>query len=774
MLQKIMDNDQCLTLLQPRDRESLAAKLLQIGKSLLKAGSREAERSPQKIRDSVKWLQRAFSIIEPLENVANTTEGELKRSILRSLARAYYLSSSEVPENLARAEATLQELLASVDAADQTTAEFQQLRWMRVAVLKRRKATSSALLDAFRSIVDHMPVTEGNITDILQELRTLGQDQVLVTTVHQHCLQRVLSTKDESSVSSVERLLLSLIFHCSKDETHTRAMHDIQMGFELVDKAEFDLSKVAVTACLTLIWQFGDRQYNAKRWSEAADWFLVGTHSVFNVLSSTANPKCFRKGALCYIQLRDYARASATARRCSGKEAATHYILLLIAVHQGLEDEAISAVQDMVNAADFNPKMLLLATQLANEYEMKPLLLSVLEALLRTLRSNETPQTNVEAVTLVRCIIRLVLKLMAEPAASRTGLIATLIRHYQTAIDLVANLIAQQSAAMVTKDISWLWRTAYNTAVQGCSEWEDSEESVSTLFDTARQLLEYHRESSLTDVDDAEVHNQIINASFAAVAGRVFAIRRKFAAESADHPQALRELLEEISVCKKRIRKVGDSTTSLSDDDVLRTQSLLHVLRVFEAEMLCHLKDWNRLLSVIEELVRSDALAVNTFEAIADILWVEKDCPVEVLFTALEAILHASLDRTCLSIGKFSRWLRAICTILLSRNTAADRAKAIGYAEQAVTVLEEHTAEAGPEETYPVDERVWLLGTSYNTGIECLHASLLDEAKRWFEAATTVCRFVPDGGTRAAKISDTYTHLLARYTTSHGEGTLRS
>lgn len=98
-----------------------------------------------------------------------------------------------------------------------------------------------------------------------------------------------------------------------------------------------------------------------------------------------------------------------------------------------------------------------------------------------------------------------------------------------------------------------------------------------------------------------------------------------------------------------------------------------------------------------------------------------------------------------------------------------------------------------------MDERQWLLGVAYNTGIEYLQyvshlrsisemtlaglnnnrASLLDDAKRWLEAATVVCRFVPDGRARADKvpmnhglvllltltslqISDTYARLLAR------------
>jgi len=50
--------------------------------------------------------------------------------------------------------------------------------------------------------------------------------------------------------------------------------------------------------------------------------------------------------------------------------------------------------------------------------------------------------------------------------------------------------------------------------------------------------------------------------------------------------------------------------------------------------------------------------------------------------------MHASLDRSCLSIEKFSRWLRAICTILLSRNSTTDRVKALGYVEQAFTIME--------------------------------------------------------------------------------------
>ncbi|RDX43939.1 hypothetical protein OH76DRAFT_1128530 [Lentinus brumalis] len=782
MLEKATESDQYLSLLTPSDRRTLAGKMLGIGKELLRSSTQDGP-GGNSARDSVKWIQRAFSIIEPLEDALDTGDGHLRRSILRSLSRAYFLSSTQDPENLSRAEASLQELIDSVDTSlDHSSVEYQQLRWMRVAILKRRKAPHGPLLEAFRSIIDHMEFSEGNITDILQELRTLGHDHSLVTAIHLHCLQRAFEAQNSSGLVYLDRLLLSLIFHCSKDDDNARTMQQLENALDLLDSKDYELPKIPTTACLTLLWQFGDRHYHAKRWLEAADWFLVGTHRVFGSMSQISNPKCLRKAALCYFQCGEHAQASAVIRRCPPTDAATHYVALLIAAHQGLEDEAVAAVHEMVHASNFNKKMLLLATRLANESGMKHLLLSVLEALLDASTHGKL-EVEAEAVTLVRCIIRLILRMMSEPGADSTRFVPMLLRHFTTALSLVTALESKQNTAIGTKEVSWLWRTAYNTAVQGCSEWDNQEDSVSDLFDISRQLLEIYLRFPVVE-SEAGLHVFLINASFAGAAGRVFASRHRAPSIAAqevsrrlrtertylrpkndlysrksDHRKAV---AQEVVACKNRIQKVFSTTGALGEEDVRRAHSFLNILSVFETEIACQLKTWSRVLEVIEETARTQNVDLGTFEAVTDILWVEKDCPVEVLFAALEAILHASLDRAVLSVEKFSRWLRAICTILLSRNSAADRTKAIGYVEQAVGVLQEHAADDDPQ-AYPMDERHWLMGTVYNTGIECLHASYLDEAKRWFEAAATICRFVPDGEARSEKIATTYTQLLARY-----------
>lgn len=72
-----------------------------------------------------------------------------------------------------------------------------------------------------------------------------------------------------------------------------------------------------------------------------------------------------------------------------------------------------------MKAPDFDRKMLLVATQISHQSEMKSVLLAVLESLLKTLKVGSNGDAIVEAMTLMRCIVRLVLNLLLEPAANK-------------------------------------------------------------------------------------------------------------------------------------------------------------------------------------------------------------------------------------------------------------------------------------------------------------------------------------------------------------------
>ncbi|PPQ99580.1 hypothetical protein CVT26_008401 [Gymnopilus dilepis] len=743
MSRKIMDDNQRLSLLPAHARELLSSKFHQIGKAILGNVQDAAEGA-----NAVQWLQWAFCLVDQLEESAAIGVPRLKVSwtivcysfsiqnwlyvrrrscgrwvkslpstvallsvngSILTLARAYFLSGA-----YDRAESVLDELVPALDSSqDHATSEYQELRWLRLAVLRRRKAGDGALLDAFKSIVDHMELSEGSITEILQDLRALNQHHTLVTAVHQHCMEKALLHYTTAS-EHVHRLLLCLIIHASKDEDHARAMKTLNDTFKAVCDAEVELPGLVCTACMTLIlvqllWQYAGRQYKSKKWSEAAQWYLAGSHGVFKACGHSSSAKCFRKAALCHIEEREYSSAANAIRRCPTNEAATHYIIFLTAIHQGLENEAIRAIQDMLKAPDFDRKMLLLATQISHQSEMKSVLLAVLESLLRTLKIGTSGEVVVEAMTLMRCIVKLILNLFSEPAANRPALIETVVNQFRTARLLTQTAASQRVVPLVYKDISWLWRTAYNCAVQGCADWENAGEQISELFDIAREMLECCRHASPVDNDvDLSVH--LANATFAAVSGRVFSARELMSTTGVIDEGNLRVIAAEIKKAQVKINDIGSKKIIQESQDNECIQYFVYALRVFQAEFATYLKNWDQLSQEIDEITQSGPLAVGTYEAIADFLvsllsdymptpsekhlsfsGSTQDVPcMVILYKCLEAILRGSLDHKSLSVEKFSRWLRAICTISLARDTSADRLKAIGYVEHAVRVIEDH------------------------------------------------------------------------------------
>ena len=84
-----------------------------------------------------------------------------------------------------------------------------------------------------------------------------------------------------------------------------------------------------------------------------------------------------------------------------------------------LDYTAVSAVKAIVGSPDFDRRMLLLATSMAHESDMKNLLFTVLEALLKTLKREGGLEADVEAITLVRCIVRLVHSLLDNEPHNR-------------------------------------------------------------------------------------------------------------------------------------------------------------------------------------------------------------------------------------------------------------------------------------------------------------------------------------------------------------------
>ncbi|EJD55026.1 hypothetical protein AURDEDRAFT_50807, partial [Auricularia subglabra TFB-10046 SS5] len=505
MLQKITEQDEDrLARLVPRDRQQLAAKVLDIGRSVLRKSGSGAAADGKQAQEAVRWLRKAFALVERIEDLPDAPELKVRvRGLTLVLARAYYAASTFDPENLSRAEAALQELIASVDTCeDVQQEEYQELRWMRFSLLKRKKAPEHMILEGFRSVIEHMPWTESGVAELVPE------PTKLVTDITQAFLIRALSstTNDRAAHEFVDRIFLSLIFHCAKDGEHARAVQELEAA------CGGECSRLP----FGLLWQFGDRLYGSKKYTHAADWFILAAHPAFRAMAAANNAKCFRKAALCHIQQNEFAQATALIRRCPGAEASTFYVAFLAAAHQ-----AIRAVRAMAKAPGYDRKMLLLATQLAHERDLKPLLVAILEALLTDLRAQTGIDNEVEAVTLIRQAVSLLSHTTSECEFFRQirQLVEALVGHFGTARITIGAASAKKTSALITNDVAWLWRAAYNCAVQGCADWPECEPFIADLFELSRALIELDCKASVAD-PDVETQFHMLAAAFAALTGR--------------------------------------------------------------------------------------------------------------------------------------------------------------------------------------------------------------------------------------------------------------
>ncbi|KAG8803719.1 hypothetical protein FRC16_003663 [Serendipita sp. 398] len=240
---------------------------------------------------------------------------------------------------------------------------------------------------------------------------------------------------------------------------------------------------------------------------------------------------------------------------------------------------------------------------------------------------------------------------------------------------------------------------------------------------------------------ETDIDSHRVIASFAHVAGQYFATRDQ--PQSSIRTLGLRTFTSEIDKLVTLAQKV--MTSKENDQEEMKRMS--HIARlglIYKAEILSELQDWDGLINTLKSMEGMQYVLLTTYEAFADILWKNKECPVHVLYAGFETILRLSSDQGVMSVQKFSRWLRAICTILLSGGRDADRAKALAYTQQAIDLLKEHgdITDTESDQHYPDSERSWLLATAFNTGVQCTRSLQKPEAKEWFEVAIALCQFV--------------------------------
>ncbi|TYJ53702.1 hypothetical protein B9479_005669 [Cryptococcus floricola] len=643
---------------------------------------------------SIDWLKQGILLVEKMVNrglVVDRLE-ELHVAILKSLARAQMIQAEENPQSLQAATAALNELVQLVGEEDQIT--LREMRVLQLHVLKRRKAPENEVKLVLEDLMKMQEWTEEKVIETLSQLASLMSDYpTLPSTSAQTLLRKALSHPDGHP--HVQLIIYEGLLFAKSLSPPALGIRTAVAMLDIAKKhGEYRMEdKVNVVACQTLLWNIANFNENKERITESAHWYQLAGHDLFKELGGENTSRCLRKAALCHIKTADWGAAHDLIARCPTDEASTHYLTFLAAIRQGESSLANSPG--------------LLTESLANEKGAQPVLLASMRALLSVLTDSEMSfEVQIETITVIRSLVRMSVLELAQ-AEDKERVVDSILEYLQTAVELLTDdpSIGQGQ----TKGIAWLYKCAFNVAVQGLHSL--SSKSLADLFDRSAQLMTIYEviEPMSTDPDLPFVRG---SAMFACLCGKIFLC--KDLPTGPDKILLLDQLLEYIPQCRNALQ----GATNTSHPRYSSVSDMLRIIDTSEVELQCEAREWTAIPEILERLKDASkdgqvGTTHRTLEMIANVLFRYQDCPTSGM-SKIPINVHICPTKYADDIKRFSRWMRAILRILLHRSGADDESAAFSYVSRALDVLKTPLGKTA----YPLDEAHWLVATAWNRGLE--------------------------------------------------------
>ncbi|KIR81177.1 hypothetical protein I306_01720 [Cryptococcus gattii EJB2] len=702
------------------------------------------------VSGSIDWLKQGILLIEKLINRGVQLD-HLKELHLNDSARAQLMKAEENPHALNSAAAALNELGELVADSDQAT--LHEMRLLQLHILKTRKAPDGELRIVMEDIMKLTDWTEESVLEILSQLASLiGQYPALPSQLVQTYLRLALASS--AGHPYVRMIMYEGLLFMKALSPPTAGVRIAAGILDMISKdPDYQLDdKVSAIACQTLLWNIGMFNESKEKITEAAHWYQLAAHTVFKELGGENISRCFRKAALCHMKMTDWTAALDLISLCPKEEASTHYLAFLAAIRQGREEAAIGAVSSIVECSDFEAQQLVLMASLANEKGAKHVLIASMRALLNTLTYSAVKfDVQIETITVIRCLLRMTAMEWAH-AEDKDRLVESMIEYLQTAIDILSEDPTRGQGQM--KGIAWLYKCAYNVAVQGLNTL--SSKSLADLFDVSAQLMSIYDVIETSGATDPDLHFVRGSAMFACLCGKIFFCRDL--SSGPDKVLLLDQLLDYIPHCREALSSVKSTHP--------RWPVISHMRRIIdtsEVELQCESNEWTAIPPILQRIKKAhssgEIIETNrTLEMMANVLFQYEECPSHITYQLLELILDTCPTAKANDVKLYSRWMRAILRILLHRNGGEEEAESLKYAEKALDVLKTSLGKSA----YPLDEIQWLVATFWNKGLEWFSSSRVSQAKAWCEIAMTIAANTPELNIDRQKMNEHYQHLLSK------------
>ncbi|KAJ9115466.1 hypothetical protein QFC22_005224 [Naganishia vaughanmartiniae] len=391
-------------------------------------------------------------------------------------------------------------------------------------------------------------------------------------------------------------------------------------------------------------------------------------------------------------------------------------------------EQACNRATKLAEAPDCSERHLTLAIQSAVDSANQAVMKAAMRALL-SFKPRDPGDNPSGGITLVRALIRLYLKDMDVGAVDIDFVVREVLNLFHQAVEICRKLQEAGQLVVYAKDCAWLYKTAYNLALQGLSSWENTD-SILTCFEVAVDLMRiYHNLQGVTA--DTQLPQQMLLGLHACLCGRVFAAR------SAENNEERTRLWQQARDILTAHQIALDNCPSPSPE--IRAQAV-----ILEVEILGSLNQWEEIKTLLQS-TSVQGLPLQVCEAIADISF-QNGTPITVTYMLQTLALKIS-THTNQSGVVVLRWLRSMIDLLIHRKDTGDLENALLHIERTRDIAQSRLNEVRDSE-----ELEWLLATSWNQGLDYINLSDIGHAKAWLEQAISFCSLLPNGEVRLAQV----------------------
>ncbi|OCF74143.1 hypothetical protein I204_04513 [Kwoniella mangroviensis CBS 8886] len=700
--------------MDPLECQEMAIKCWSIAQEL--RSRQKATKAVSFTTSPIEWLQQGLVIIEKVrERSAHAyVLNKIRTTILQTIAQAHLKNASDDQHALQDAIESLEAIIKMADPmktrSDVTKVAFEEL----LKSTKWSEETSRTFAQLQLLSADH-PEIPVNLAQIILH-HALAQDE------------------GRPHVSRIVYEGVFLARQCAVAQPQAGYNGVLSMLDSVVmNGSERLLDRTRITAIQMASSNMAGKAYESKgRFEDAARWYLLAAHPALLSDKAEITTRCRRKAALCYIRSGDLTSAEKEIAQCPAGEASTQHLAFLIAEKRDDIDKAKAAIINMIACQDVQPSQILLITSLAEKKGSKKLLFAALQTLFNVLQRPDLKEGfKVESLTVIRSMIRIT-RLQFDGTAEKDVLGETVVGLLDSAIALFRQ--SPQEYRSQVKSISWLFRIAYNVAVEQLANL--SAKVLSDLFDRSAQLIDWYRDFNPAGLD-SDLEKIRASAMFSCFCGKTFQYRDL--PESEEKLLLRTQLTQYYTIVKQ----------ALPRDEEGKSNKMRDLLEVYHIELLCDASNWELIGELIAtfkstNLADSDR-SIRKLEMVVNLLLDHPGCPPRPLHT----VIHDTLDtiiKTCVitnetEVVRFSRWIRGIMMILLPKNGRAEQITVKSYLSRVHKVLQT----ALGSQNYPHDEMQWLIATTWNRGLDDHRNSRLNDARSWFGLCLKLADCMPEG-----------------------------